>query len=223
MSKSIGSMIDHTVLKADTNEAQIVKLCEEARDYRFASVCVNPTWVKKSAELLAGSGVDVCTVVGFPLGASTPETKAFETTNAIENGATEIDMVLNIGALKDNNDSLVKEDMVAVVKAAKGKALTKVILETCLLTDEEKIRACEIALEAGLDYVKTSTGFSTGNATVEDVALMRKTVGNKAGVKASGGVRSLEDAKAMVDAGATRIGASAGVAIVDGEKVESDY
>ncbi|MGJ9382105.1 deoxyribose-phosphate aldolase [Salipaludibacillus sp. CF4.18] len=223
MSKSIGSMIDHTVLKADTKEAQIVKLCEEARDYRFASVCVNPTWVKKSAELLAGSGVDVCTVVGFPLGASTPETKAFETTNAIENGATEIDMVLNIGALKDNNDSLVKEDMVAVVKAAKDKALTKVILETCLLTDEEKIRACEIALEAGLDYVKTSTGFSTGNATVEDVALMRKTVGNKAGVKASGGVRSLEDAKAMVDAGATRIGASAGVAIVDGEKVESDY
>lgn len=223
MKASIGSMIDHTLLKADTKEEQIVKLCQEARDYKFASVCVNPTWVKKSAELLAGSEVDICTVVGFPLGANTPETKAFETKNVIENGATEVDMVLNIGALKDGNDTLVEEDMRAVAEAAKGKALTKVILETCLLTDEEKVRACEIALKAGLDFVKTSTGFSTGNATVEDVALMRKTVGDKAGVKASGGVRSLEDAQAMVNAGASRIGASAGVAIVDGEKVDSDY
>ncbi|PYZ92271.1 deoxyribose-phosphate aldolase [Salipaludibacillus keqinensis] len=223
MSQSIGAMIDHTQLKPETKEEQITKLCEEAKEYKFASVCVNPTWVKKSADMLKGSGVDVCTVVGFPLGANTPETKAFETTNAIANGATEIDMVLNIGALKDGNDSLVEADMRAVVAAAKGKALTKVILETCLLTDEEKTRACEIALKAGLDFVKTSTGFSTGNATVEDVALMKKVVGDNAGVKASGGVRSLEDAQAMIEAGATRIGASAGVKIVQGEKVDSDY
>jgi len=223
MSQSIGSIIDHTQLKAETNQEQIIKLCQEAREYQFASVCVNPTWVKKSAELLSGSGVDVCTVVGFPLGAATPETKAFETKNAIENGATEIDMVLNIGALKDGNNDLVEADMRAVVEAAKGKALTKVILETCLLTDEEKTRACEIALKAGLDFVKTSTGFSTGNATIEDVKLMRSVVGDKAGVKASGGVRSLEDAQAMVEAGATRIGASAGVSIVKGETANSDY
>ncbi|WP_280770329.1 deoxyribose-phosphate aldolase [Salipaludibacillus daqingensis] len=223
MSKSIGAIIDHTQLKPETKQEQIVKLCEEAREYKFASVCVNPTWVKKSAELLSGSGVDVCTVVGFPLGATTPETKAFETKNAIENGATEIDMVLNIGALKDGNNDLVEADMRAVVEAAKGKALTKVILETCLLTDEEKTRACEIALKAGLDFVKTSTGFSTGNATIEDVKLMRSVVGDKAGVKASGGVRSLEDAQAMVEAGATRIGASAGVSIVKGETAKSDY
>ncbi|WP_416148783.1 deoxyribose-phosphate aldolase [Salipaludibacillus sp. HK11] len=223
MSQTIGSIIDHTQLKPDTTEAQIVKLCEEAKEYQFASVCVNPTWVKKSAELLKGSEVDVCTVVGFPLGATTPETKAFETKNAIDNGATEIDMVLNIGALKDGNNNLVEEDMRAVVQAAEGKALTKVILETCLLTDDEKTVACEIALKAGLNFVKTSTGFSTGNATIEDVTLMRKVVGDKAGVKASGGVRSLEDAQAMVKAGATRIGASAGVKIVEGEKVDSDY
>lgn len=223
MSQSIAKMIDHTLLKPETKEEQIVTLCEEAKNYQFASVCVTPTWVKKSAELLKGTGVDVCTVVGFPLGASTPETKAFETTNAIENGATEIDMVLNIGALKDGNDDLLERDMKAVVEAAKGKALTKVILETCLLNDEEKVRACEIAVKAGLDFVKTSTGFSTGNATVEDVALMRKTVGDKAGVKASGGVRSLADAEAMIDAGATRIGASAGVKIVEGLEAKSDY
>ncbi|ADH98280.1 deoxyribose-phosphate aldolase [Salisediminibacterium selenitireducens] len=223
MSQSIASMIDHTLLKPETKKEQVVTLCEEAKTYKFASVCVNPTWVKTSAELLAGSGVDVCTVVGFPLGASTPEVKAFETANAIENGATEIDMVLNIGALKDGDDALLEADMKAVVEAAKGKALTKVILETCLLTDEEKVRACEIAVKAGLDFVKTSTGFSTGNATVEDVALMRKTVGDKAGVKASGGVRSLADAEAMVEAGATRIGASAGVKIVEGEEAKSDY
>ncbi|MCE7792530.1 deoxyribose-phosphate aldolase [Salipaludibacillus sp. CUR1] len=223
MSQSLASLIDHTLLKPETKEEQIHKLCQEAKDYQFASVCVNPTWVKKSAELLKGTGVDVCTVIGFPLGANTPETKAFETKNAIENGATEVDMVLNIGALKDKNDALVEEDMKAVAEAAKGKALTKVILETCLLTDDEKVRACEIALKAGIDFVKTSTGFSTGNATVEDVKLMRKTVGDKAGVKASGGVRSLEDAQAMTDAGATRIGASAGVKIVEGEKADSDY
>lgn len=223
MSQSLASFIDHTQLKPETKEEKIVSLCEEAKQYKFASVCVNPTWVKKAAELLNGTDVDVCTVIGFPLGANTPETKAFETKNAIENGATEVDMVLNIGALKDGNDQLVEEDMRAVAEAAKGKALTKVILETCLLSDDEKVRACEIAVKAGLDFVKTSTGFSTGNATVEDVALMRKTVGDKAGVKASGGVRSLEDAQAMVDAGATRIGASAGVKIVEGEQAESDY
>ncbi|SER99466.1 deoxyribose-phosphate aldolase [Salipaludibacillus aurantiacus] len=223
MSQSLASLIDHTLLKPETKEEQIDKLCQEAKDYQFASVCVNPTWVKKSAELLKGTGVDVCTVIGFPLGANTPETKAFETKNAIENGATEVDMVLNIGALRDGNDALVEEDMKAVAEAAKGKALTKVILETCLLTDDEKVRACEIALKAGIDFVKTSTGFSTGNATVEDVKLMRETVGDKAGVKASGGVRSLEDAQAMTDAGATRIGASAGVKIVEGEKADSDY
>ncbi|SES25862.1 deoxyribose-phosphate aldolase [Salisediminibacterium halotolerans] len=220
---SLATMIDHTQLKPETREEKIREICTEAKDYQFASVCVNPTWVKLSSELLTGTGVDVCTVIGFPLGANTPEVKAFETTDAIANGATEVDMVLNIGALKDGNDELVEKDMKAVVEAAKGKALTKVILETCLLTDEEKVRACEIAKRAGLDFVKTSTGFSTGNATVEDVALMRKTVGSDLGVKASGGIRSLEDAEAMKNAGATRIGASAGVKIVKGEQSDSDY
>ncbi|GEL08604.1 deoxyribose-phosphate aldolase [Salisediminibacterium halotolerans] len=220
---SLAKMIDHTQLKPETREEKIREICTEAKDYQFASVCVNPTWVKLSSELLTGTGVDVCTVIGFPLGANTPEVKAFETTDAIANGATEVDMVLNIGALKDGNDELVEKDMKAVVEAAKGKALTKVILETCLLTDEEKVRACEIAKRAGLDFVKTSTGFSTGNATVEDVALMRKTVGSDLGVKASGGIRSLEDAEAMKNAGATRIGASAGVKIVKGEQSDSDY
>ena len=223
MTATFASMIDHTQLKPETNEEKIRTVCAEAKEFHFASVCVNPTWVKLSASLLEGSGVDVCTVIGFPLGANTPEVKAFETKNAIENGASEVDMVLNIGALKDGKDQLVEEDMKAVVHAAEGKALTKVILETCLLTDEEKVRACHIAMRAGLDFVKTSTGFSTGNATVEDVALMRKTVGDKLGVKASGGVRSLEDAEAMKQAGASRIGASAGVKIVRGEQAESEY
>ncbi|NJP38373.1 deoxyribose-phosphate aldolase [Alkalicoccus luteus] len=223
MTKSVASMIDHTLLKPETVEDQIVTLCQEADEYKFASVCVQPVWVEKAAELLKNAEAKVCTVVGFPLGANTPEVKAFETTNAIENGADEIDMVLNIGALKQGNLELVERDMRAVQEAAEGKALTKVILETCLLTDEEKTAACKIAVKVGLDFVKTSTGFSTGSATVADVALMRRTVGESAGVKASGGVRSLEDAKAMIEAGATRIGASAGVAIVKGEKSESDY
>ncbi|WP_147803997.1 deoxyribose-phosphate aldolase [Alkalicoccus halolimnae] len=223
MTKSIASIIDHTLLKPETTEDQIVKLCQEAAEYNFASVCVTPTWVKKSASELKGTKVDVCTVVGFPLGANTPEVKAFETKNAIENGATEIDMVLNIGALKQGNVDLVEEDMRAVQEAAEGRALTKVILETCLLTDEEKRTACDIALKAGLDFVKTSTGFSFGAATIEDVELMRKAVGDKAGVKASGGVKTLQDAEDMVKAGATRIGASAGVQIVKGEKVSGDY
>lgn len=188
-------MIDHTLLKADATKEQIKKLCEEAKEYKFASVCVNPGWVKYASELLEGSGVNVCTVIGFPLGATTLETKVFETKNAIENGAAEVDMVINIGALKDGDNDFVEKEIRAVVEAAKGQALTKVIIEACLLTEEEKVRACELAVKAGADYVKTSTGFSTGGATVEDVKLMRKTVGPDIGVKASGGVRSAEDAK----------------------------
>lgn len=212
--KDLAGMIDHTLLKADATREQIQRLCEEAKQYQFASVCMNPTWVKYAEELLQGSGVKVCTVIGFPLGANTPEVKAFETKNAIENGAQEVDMVINIGALKDKDYELVERDIRAVTEAAAGKALTKVIIETCLLTEEEKIRACELAVKAGSDFVKTSTGFSTGGATVADVALMRKTVGPDIGVKASGGVRNLTDAKAVIEAGATRIGASAGIAIV---------
>ncbi|MEK4668464.1 deoxyribose-phosphate aldolase [Niallia sp. FSL R7-0271] len=223
MSSQIAKMIDHTLLKADATKEQVKTLCEEAKQYSFASVCVNPTWVQYASELLAGTEVKVCTVIGFPLGATTSVTKAFETTNAIENGATEVDMVINIGALKDKNYDLVKEDIKAVVDAAKGKALTKVIIETSLLTDEEKEKACVLAVEAGTDFVKTSTGFSTGGATVEDIALMRKTVGPDIGVKASGGVRSSEDTEKMIAAGATRIGASSGVAIVNGLTSNSDY
>ncbi|OIJ16155.1 deoxyribose-phosphate aldolase [Anaerobacillus arseniciselenatis] len=223
MSEQIARMIDHTLLKADANKEQVVTLANEAKEYNFASVCVNPTWVHTSAQILQGTEVKVCTVIGFPLGANTPETKAFETKNAIENGATEVDMVINIGALKDKNDELVEKDIKAVVDAAKGKALTKVIIETSLLTDEEKVRACVIAVRAGTDFVKTSTGFSTGGATVEDIALMRKTVGPDIGVKASGGVRDREGAIAMIEAGATRIGASAGIAIVKGEKSDAAY
>ena len=216
MMTDIAGIIDHTLLKPDATKEQIKVLCEEAKQYQFASVCVNPTWVKYASELLQETEVKVCTVIGFPLGANTPEVKAFETKNAIENGAHEMDMVINIGALKDKDDELVERDIRAVTGLHTGKALIKVIIETCLLTDEEKIRACEIAVKAGADFVKTSTGFSTGGATVEDVALMRKTVGPDIGVKASGGVRNLKDAKAVIEAGATRIGASAGIAIVNG-------
>lgn len=224
MSNEITKMIDHTLLKANATEEQITVLAQEAKEYSFASVCVNPTWVKKAAELLRDAQeVKVCTVIGFPLGASTPEVKAFETTNAIENGADEVDMVINIGALKDKNYDLVERDIKAVVDAAKGKALVKVIIEACLLTDEEKVKACELSVKAGADFVKTSTGFSTGGATVEDVALMRKAVGPDFGVKASGGVRGLEDAKAMIEAGATRIGASSGVSIAKGEISNNSY
>lgn len=223
MAENIAGMIDHTLLKADATKPQIEKLCEEAREYKFASVCVNPTWVAAAKEMLTGSGVKVCTVIGFPLGATTSETKAFETTDAIEKGAEEVDMVINIGALKDGNDELVEKDIRAVMDAAKGKALTKVIIETSLLTDEEKTRACQLAVKAGADYVKTSTGFSTGGATIEDIALMRKTVGPEIGVKASGGVRNTEDTEKMIRAGATRIGASSGVSIVNGLTGDSDY
>lgn len=223
MTTNVAKMIDHTLLKADATKEQIEKICAEAKEYNFASVCVNPAWVKRSAELLNGTDVKVCTVIGFPLGASTPETKAFETKNAIENGATEVDMVINIGALKGGDDELVERDIRAVVDAAKGKALTKVIIETCLLSEDEKVRACELSVKAGADFVKTSTGFSTGGATAEDIALMRKTVGPTIGVKASGGVRSAEDAQEMIKAGATRIGASSGAAIVNGLTSDSDY
>ncbi len=223
MTQEIAKMIDHTALKPDTTKEQIVTLCEEAAQYGFASVCVNPTWVELATSLLKGTDVKVCTVIGFPLGATTPEVKAFETKNAIENGATEVDMVINIGALKDKNDELVERDIQAVTAAARGKALSKVIIETCLLTDEEKTRACKLAVKAGADYVKTSTGFSTGGSTPEDVALMREAVGPDIGVKASGGVRNAEQAKAVIDAGATRIGASSGMAIVQGLTADSDY
>lgn len=222
MTRNYAAMIDHTLLKADATRDQVAKICEEAKQYVFASVCVNPTWVKYSAELLAGTEVKVCTVIGFPLGASTSAVKAFETKDAIENGAGEIDMVINIGALKAGEFDLVRDDIKAVVDAANG-TLVKVIIETCLLTDEEKVKACELSVEAGADFVKTSTGFSTGGATAEDIALMRKTVGPDLGVKASGGVRSLEDMNTMIENGATRIGASSGVAIMNGLTSESNY
>ncbi|MGZ0086438.1 deoxyribose-phosphate aldolase [Caldibacillus thermoamylovorans] len=223
MTENMAKMIDHTLLKPEATEEQIIQLCREAKQYGFASVCVNPAWVKAAARELSGTDVRVCTVIGFPLGATTPETKAFETNNAIENGAGEVDMVINIGALKSGDDELVERDIRAVVEAAAGKALVKVIIETALLTDEEKVRACQLAVKAGADYVKTSTGFSGGGATVEDVALMRRTVGDKAGVKASGGVRDRETAEAMIAAGATRIGTSSGVAIVRGQTGSAGY
>ncbi|MBV7509565.1 deoxyribose-phosphate aldolase [Bacillus sp. sid0103] len=217
------NLIDHTLLKADTKKEEIVKLCEEAKQYGFASVCVNPTWVQMAAEILKETDVKVCTVIGFPLGANTPETKAFEAKNAIENGATEVDTVINIGALKDKNDEMVEQDIRVVIDAAKGKALVKVIIEACLLTKEEKVRACELAVKAGADFVKTSTGFSLYGATVEDVAIMRKAVGPDIGVKASGGVRDLNDLKAMVEAGATRIGSSSSVALFTGKADSTGY
>ncbi|PZM65425.1 deoxyribose-phosphate aldolase [Paenibacillus dendritiformis] len=220
---SIAQMIDHTLLRADAVKDELKKLTEEATRYQFASVCVNPAWVAYCAEQLAGTPVKVCTVIGFPLGASTTAVKVYETSDAIANGADEIDMVINVGQLKAGNDDFVERDIAAVVTAAAGKALVKVIIETCLLTDEEKVRACELAVKAGADFVKTSTGFSTGGATREDVALMRRTVGERAGVKASGGVRSLEDVNTMIEAGATRIGASSGVSIMNGLESSSSY
>ncbi|ASW43067.1 deoxyribose-phosphate aldolase [Clostridium isatidis] len=221
--KQLAKMIDHTLLKADATTEAIEKLCKEALEYNFASVCVNPANVSKASSILKGSDVKVCTVIGFPLGATTPEVKAFETEDAIRNGAQEVDMVINIGKLKDKDFDFVKKDIEAVVNAAKGKALTKVIIETCLLTDEEKATACKLAKEAGADFVKTSTGFSTGGATKEDIKLMRETVGPELGVKASGGVRTREDALVMIENGATRIGASSGIAICEGTKSNSDY
>lgn len=215
MSTTLNRYIDHTLLKPEATKAQIEKLCAEAKEYQFMSVCVNPTWVSYSAELLKGTEVKVCTVIGFPLGANSHAVKGFETAQAIQDGATEVDMVINVGALKSGDLDLVRKDMQAVVQAA-GGVLTKVIIETALLTDEEKVTACRIAKEVGADFVKTSTGFSTGGATVADVALMRKTVGPEMGVKASGGIRDHKTAQAMIEAGANRLGVSASIAIVTG-------
>ncbi len=208
------SLIDHTLLKPEANEADIKRLCEEAASYRFASVCVNPAWVRAAACHLRGSGVPVCTVIGFPLGATLSDVKAYEARRAIFDGAREVDMVINIGALKSNDDCLVEHDIRSVVEVAHAEGvLCKVIIETALLTDDEKVRASLAAKRAGADFVKTSTGFSKGGATVADITLMRQTVGADLGVKASGGVKGLDDARAMVQAGATRIGASVGVKI----------
>jgi deoxyribose-phosphate aldolase len=214
----IAKYIDHTILKPESTAEDVKRLCKEAKEYNFASVCVNGCYAKLVSTELAGSNVKTCVVTGFPLGAMTKEAKAFETSDAIKNGANEIDMVINVGALKDRNYDLVKEDIEAVVNAAKGKAIVKVIIEACLLTDEEKVKVCEIAKEAKADFVKTSTGFSSGGATAEDIALMRKTVGKDLGVKASGGVRNYKSAMDMINSGASRIGASESIAIVSESK-----
>ena len=206
-------MIDHTVLKADTPLETVKRICDEAMEYGFASVCINPCHVAYCADYLKDSDVNVCTVIGFPLGANTSAVKAFETKDAIANGADEIDMVMNIGALKDKNYDLVRDDVIAVVEAANG-TLVKVILETCLLTEDEIKKACELCVEAKADYVKTSTGFSTRGATIEDVRIMKEAVHGKAKVKAAGGVRTPEDMVKIVAAGADRIGTSAGCSLV---------
>ena len=211
--KELAAYIDHTLLKQNATRTQVQTICDEAKAYGFASVCVNPCYISFVARQLEGSGVAPCCVIGFPLGATTPEMKASECALAVKEGAREIDMVVNVGAIKSGEWALVKQDIAAVAKA-KGEAHLKVILETCLLTDEEKVRTCQIAKEAGADFVKTSTGFSTGGATVHDVTLMREAVGSALGVKASGGIRNLDDALKMIGAGASRIGASAGVEIV---------
>ena len=211
--KAIASMIDHTLLKPEATPAQVERLCAEAAEYHFASVCVNPVYIPLAARLLKGTGVKVCCVVGFPLGAIAPEQKAAEAASCAAMGAEELDTVIHVGAAKAGDWALVQRDIEGVVKAAAGHTV-KVIIETCLLTDEEKVRACEAAKAAGAHFVKTSTGFSTGGATTHDIALMRKTVGPEMGVKASGGIRDYETAMAMIEAGANRIGASAGIAIV---------
>lgn len=210
---NVNKMIDHTMLKADSKKETIERYCEEAKQYGFASVCVNSYYVPLVSEKLAGSEVKTCCVVGFPLGAMLTSAKALEASESVKAGADEVDMVINIGALKDKDYDAVYEDIKAVVEASKP-SIVKVIIETCLLTDEEKVKACELSVKAGAAFVKTSTGFSTGGATVEDVALMRKTVGDQAFVKASGGIRTPEDAKAMIEAGADRIGAGNGVVLL---------
>lgn len=219
---NINKYIDHTALKADTNKAQIDKLIDEALEYDFASVCVNPTWVSHASERLAGSDVKVCTVIGFPLGANTTNVKVFETKDAIANGATEIDMVINIAALIEGNDTYVEEEIRAI-KAACGNLTLKVIIETCLLTDEMKKTACKLIMSAGADFVKTSTGFSTGGATEADIELFKAEVAENCKIKASGGVRTLEDAELMISKGANRIGTSGGVQIVSGGANTTDY
>lgn len=214
--ETIASYIDHTILRVDATQEEVERICFEAEKYHFASVCVNGCWVRLCSKLLSGSGVKVCAVVGFPLGAMATRCKTFEAKQAIQDGADEIDMVMNIGWLKNHDDGFVQDEIAAVKLACRGKLL-KVIIEACLLSDEEKVRACRLAVSAGADFVKTSTGFSTGGATLEDVALMRKVVGPNIGVKAAGGIHTYREAKAMIEAGASRIGASAGIKIVQGE------
>lgn len=223
MRKELAKYIDHTQLKPDTTKEKIKEIIDEAREHKFASVCVNSYWVPYCYENLKDTDVKVCTVIGFPLGAMSTQAKVFETEQAIKDGATEADMVINVGELKSGNDNAVQQDIKAVVEAAKNRALVKVIIETSLLSRDEKIRACELAKAAGADFVKTSTGFSGGGATVEDVTLMRETVGNDLGVKASGGIRDLKSTNEVIEAGATRVGASAGVDILAGRDGTSDY
>lgn len=221
---SIASYIDHTLLKPEASESDVLKVCAEAAEYGFKSVCVNPIWVKTVKKALKGSGVLACSVVGFPLGATPTDVKSFEARGAVLDGADEVDMVINIAAARAEDKGALTEDISAVAEAVHASgAILKVIIETALLTDTQKVLACEAAVEAGADFVKTSTGFNGGGATVEDIALMRRTVGPELGVKASGGVRSLADAQAMIAAGATRIGASSGIAIVKGEQGSSAY
>jgi len=214
--QELASMIDHTILKAQSTKEEVIALCKEAKEYNFATVCVNPSYISLAKKELEGSNVGITTVIGFPLGASTTDTKAYETRDALEKGATEIDMVLNVGMMRSADYDFVLEDIKAVVVAAKGKGIVKVILETCYLTDEEIKRASELSMEAGADFVKTSTGFGTNGATIEHIELMRKVVGPEKGVKASGGIRNTEVAKAMIKAGANRIGASSSISIVEG-------
>lgn len=216
--KNLAALIDHTLLKAQSTKEEVIKLCTEAKNYNFATVCVNPSYIEIAKKELEGSKVGITTVIGFPLGASTTEVKAFETTDALNKGATEIDMVLNIGMMISKEYDYVKKDIQAVVEAAKGRGIVKVILETCYLTDEEIQMASKLSIEAGADFVKTSTGFGTNGATVEHIALMRKTVGQQKGVKASGGIRNKEVTQAMIEAGANRIGASSSIAIVEGKE-----
>lgn len=223
LASDLAGYIDHTLLKPEANEAQVAALCDEAAKHRFFSVCVNSSWVEFCARKLGGTGVKVCAVVGFPLGAMDARAKSFEARTAVANGASEIDMVMNVGAMKARDLKTVREDMLAVRRACRKGITLKVIIETCLLTDEEKVLACQVAKDIGADFVKTSTGFNKGGATVEDIALMRRIVGPKMGVKASGGVRTYEDAVAMIRAGATRLGASSGIAIISGGKGSSSY
>ncbi|MCT9868921.1 deoxyribose-phosphate aldolase [Paenarthrobacter aurescens] len=221
---NIASYIDHTLLKPEASEADVLKVCAEAIEYQFKSVCVNPVWVKTVTKALKGSGVLTCSVIGFPLGATPSDVKSFEARGAVLDGADEIDMVINMASARANDKGALVDDIKAVAETVHaGEAILKVIIETSMLTDEQKVIACQAAVEAGADFVKTSTGFNGGGATAEDVALMRKTVGPDLGVKASGGVRSLADAQAMIAAGATRIGASSGIAIVKGEQGSSAY
>ncbi len=220
--KGLACYMDHTLLKAQATTDQIEALCREAMEHKFTSVCVNACYTKLASEFLKDSEVKVCTVIGFPLGSTTTSTKSAETEEAIANGADEVDMVINIGALKSGLTNQVKDDIAEVVKAA-GQALVKVIIETCFLTDEEKVQACSIAKETGADFVKTSTGFGTSGATIEDIRLMRETVGPDMGVKASGGIGSAEIAEAMIKAGATRLGTSSSIAIISGEKKQDSY